>query len=99
MPDIYLSAVWLLSYLSLIHIYVYKRQDIEYVAHYYKNDGIVPSDLSFNVVAESNKIYVVHPLHHTECFLLFRQGNDFILRRFFQQHNPSQLFLFDCENF
>lgn len=34
--------------------------DIEYVAHYYKNDGIVPSDLSFNVVAESNKIYVVY---------------------------------------
>ena len=34
--------------------------DIEYVAYYYKNDGIVPSDLSFNVVAENNKIYVVY---------------------------------------
>lgn len=34
--------------------------DIEYVAYYYKNDGIVSSDLSFNVVAENNKIYVVY---------------------------------------
>lgn len=34
--------------------------DIEYVAYYYKHDGIVPSELSFNVVAESNKIYVVY---------------------------------------
>lgn len=34
--------------------------DIEYVAYYYQGDGIVPSDLSFNVVAENNKIYVVY---------------------------------------
>ncbi len=34
--------------------------DVEYVAYYYKNDGIKPSDLSFNVVAENNKIYVVY---------------------------------------
>ena len=34
--------------------------DVEYVAYYYKNDRIKPSDLSFNVVAENNKIYVVY---------------------------------------
>ncbi len=34
--------------------------DVEYVAYYYKNDGIKPSDLSFNVVAENNKIYIVY---------------------------------------
>lgn len=34
--------------------------DVEYAAYYYKNDGIKPSDLSFNVVAENNKIYVVY---------------------------------------
>ncbi len=34
--------------------------DVEYVAYYYKNDGIKPSDLSFNVVVENNKIYVVY---------------------------------------
>lgn len=36
------------------------KSDVEYVAYYYKNDGIMPSDLSFNVVAENNKIYVVY---------------------------------------
>ena len=34
--------------------------DVEYVAYYYKSDGITPSDLSFNVIAENNKIYVVY---------------------------------------
>lgn len=34
--------------------------DVEYVAYYYQSDGIVPSDLSFNVIAENNKIYVVY---------------------------------------
>ncbi len=34
--------------------------DVEYVAYYYKSDGIKPNDLSFNVVAENNKIYVVY---------------------------------------
>lgn len=34
--------------------------DVEYVAYYYKSDGITPSDLSFNVIAEYNKIYVVY---------------------------------------
>lgn len=34
--------------------------DVEYVAYYYQSDCIVPSDLSFNVIAENNKIYVVY---------------------------------------
>lgn len=34
--------------------------DVAYVAYYYKNDGVNPSDLSFNVIAENNKIYVVY---------------------------------------
>lgn len=34
--------------------------DVEYVAYYYKNDGIEPSDLPFNVVTENNKIYIVY---------------------------------------
>ena len=34
--------------------------DVEYVAYYYQSSGIVPSDLSFNVIADNNKIYVVY---------------------------------------
>ena len=34
--------------------------DVEYVAYYYQSSGISPSDLSFNVIAENNKIYVVY---------------------------------------
>ena len=34
--------------------------DVEYVAYYYQSSGIAPSDLSFNVIAENNKIYVVY---------------------------------------
>lgn len=34
--------------------------DVEYVAYYYQSSGIAPSDLSFNVIAEDNKIYVVY---------------------------------------
>ena len=34
--------------------------DVEYVACFYQDSGIKPSDLSFNVVAENNKIYVVY---------------------------------------
>lgn len=34
--------------------------DVEYVACYYQSSGIAPSDLSFNVIAENNKIYVVY---------------------------------------
>lgn len=36
------------------------KSDVEYVAYYYQSSGIVPSDLSFNVIAENNKIYVVY---------------------------------------
>ena len=50
---------------------------------------------------ESAKSVIINSVDRSIDILeyLFRQGNDFILRRFFQQHNPSQLFLFDCENF
>ena len=34
--------------------------DVEYVAYYYQSSGITPSDLSFNVIAVNNKIYVVY---------------------------------------
>ena len=34
--------------------------DVEYVAYYYQSSCITPSDLSFNVIAENNKIYVVY---------------------------------------
>lgn len=34
--------------------------DVKYVADYYKGDGVKPSDISFNVLAENNKIYVVY---------------------------------------
>lgn len=36
------------------------KGDVKYAAYYYKNDGVNPSDLSFNVIAENNKIYVVY---------------------------------------
>ncbi len=35
------------------------KSDVEYVA-YYQSSGIAPSDLSFNVITENNKIYVVY---------------------------------------
>lgn len=34
--------------------------DVEYVAYYYQSSGIATSDLSFNVIADNNKIYVVY---------------------------------------
>lgn len=34
--------------------------DVEYVAYYFQSSGIAPSDLSFNVITENNKIYVVY---------------------------------------
>lgn len=34
--------------------------DVEYVAYYYQSDGVKASDISFNVLAENNKIYVVY---------------------------------------
>lgn len=36
------------------------KSDVEYVAYYYQSSGIAPSNLSFNVIAENNKIYVVY---------------------------------------
>lgn len=36
------------------------KSDVEYVAYYYQSSGIAPSDLSFNVIAENNKIYLVY---------------------------------------
>lgn len=36
------------------------KSDVEYVAYYYQSSGITPRDLSFNVIAENNKIYVVY---------------------------------------
>jgi hypothetical protein len=36
------------------------KSDVQYVAYYYKGDGVKPNDLSFNVVAENNRIYVVY---------------------------------------
>lgn len=36
------------------------KSDVEYVAYYYQSSGIALSDLSFNVIAENNKIYVVY---------------------------------------
>lgn len=34
--------------------------DVEYVAYYFQSSGIAPSNLSFNVITENNKIYVVY---------------------------------------
>ena len=34
--------------------------DVEYVAYYFQSSGIATRDLSFNVIAENNKIYVVY---------------------------------------
>ncbi len=36
------------------------KSDVEYAAYYYQSSGIAPRDLSFNVIAENNKIYVVY---------------------------------------
>ena len=36
------------------------KSDVEYVAYYYQSSGITPSNLSFNVITENNKIYVVY---------------------------------------
>lgn len=36
------------------------KSDVEYVAYYYQSSGIAPSNLSFNVITENNKIYVLY---------------------------------------
>lgn len=34
--------------------------DVEYTAYFHQDSGIEPSDLTFNVIAEENKIYIVY---------------------------------------
>ena len=34
--------------------------DVEYIAYFYQDSGIEPSDLTFNVIADQNKIYIVY---------------------------------------
>ncbi len=34
--------------------------DVEYTAYFHQDSGIEPSDLTFNVIAEQNKIYIVY---------------------------------------
>lgn len=36
------------------------KEDVRYVAYFYKDSGVVPSDISFNIVRSKNKIYVVY---------------------------------------
>lgn len=36
------------------------KDDVRYVAYFYKDSGVVPSDISFNIVRSKNKIYVVY---------------------------------------
>lgn len=34
--------------------------DVEYTAYFHQDSGIAPSDITFNVIAEQNKIYIVY---------------------------------------
>jgi hypothetical protein len=36
------------------------KGDVKYVAYFYKDSGIVPSDISFNIVKNNNRIYVIY---------------------------------------
>ena len=36
------------------------KDDVRYVAYFYKDSGVVPSEISFNIVRSKNKIYVVY---------------------------------------
>lgn len=36
------------------------KGDVRYVAFFYKDSGIVPSDITFNIVKENSRIYVVY---------------------------------------
>ncbi|MDD6848845.1 MAG: hypothetical protein PUD53_08780 [Oscillospiraceae bacterium] len=36
------------------------KGDVRYVAYFYKDSEIVPSDITFNIVKENSKIYVVY---------------------------------------
>lgn len=36
------------------------KGDVRYVAYFYKDLGVVPSDITFNIVKEKSRIYVVY---------------------------------------
>lgn len=36
------------------------KDDVRYVANFYKDSGVVPSDISFNIIKENSRIYVVY---------------------------------------
>lgn len=36
------------------------KGDVRYVAYFYKDSGILPSDITFNIVKENSRIYVVY---------------------------------------
>ena len=36
------------------------KGDVRYVAYFYKDLGVVPSDITFNIVKENSRIYVVY---------------------------------------
>lgn len=36
------------------------KGDVRYVAFFYKDSGILPSDITFNIVKENSRIYVVY---------------------------------------
>lgn len=36
------------------------KDDVRYVAYFYKDSGVVPSDISFNIIKENSRIYVVY---------------------------------------
>ena len=36
------------------------KGDVRYVAYFYKDLGVVPSDISFNIIKENSRIYVVY---------------------------------------
>lgn len=36
------------------------KGDVRYVAYFYKDSGVVPSDITFNIVKEKSRIYVVY---------------------------------------
>ena len=36
------------------------KGDVRYVAYFYKDSGVVPSDITFNIVKENSRIYVVY---------------------------------------
>ena len=57
--------------------------DVEYVANYYQSSGITPSDLSFNVITENNKIYV------STVEQTIKQGTHFIVGAYFYERKMT----------